>query len=158
MHQTSITLPVPHKPMNSKPQSSAEALKHASNATVLLIDDDDFVRETSAIMLEDFGFSVVTAFDGINGIDLFQEHQDIISLVLLDMTMPKMGGASCFAALHEIKSETPVILSSGYSEEETSSYFPDNSLAGFIQKPYFASDLEHIVRSTLRHTTAMNQL
>jgi len=134
-------------PTKTDTQATTEETKWLSSGTILVIDDEELIREIASMILEDCGFTVLTACDGVDGIEVFQQHRKLISLVLLDMTMPKMDGLSCFSALREIKSNIPVILSSGYSEEETTSCFADNKLAGFVQKPYSASELESTVRS-----------
>ena len=151
MCQRIDTFPAPDVPTKAGTQATTEETSWSSFGTALVIDDEELIREVASMMLEDYGFSVLTACDGIDGIELFQQHKDIISLVLLDMTMPKMDGVSCFAALHEIKSDTPVLVSSGYCEEETALLFPDKSLAGFIQKPYSASDFEITIQRIIKH-------
>ena len=82
------------------------------------------------------GFTVLGAADGREGIEVFREHADEIDCVLLDLTMPRMGGEACFEALRQIKDSVRVILSSGYNEQEITQRFVGKGLAGFIQKPY----------------------
>jgi len=94
------------------------------------------VREFAVMLLEDIGFDVVTAENGLEGIERFRQYQDDIVLVLMDMTMPKMDGKACFSALKKIQPDVKVILSSGYNEQDATNYFAGKGLAGFIQKPY----------------------
>ena len=87
-------------------------------------------------MVEIAGFSVLTANDGEEAVRMYREHQDEIACVLLDLTMPKMGGEETFRAIRQISPDVRVILSSGYSEETATGRFAGLGLAGFIQKPY----------------------
>ncbi|MDQ6956336.1 MAG: PAS domain S-box protein [Mariprofundaceae bacterium] len=104
--------------------------------TVLIIDDEETVREVAAAMLEDIGFKSISAIDGADGVACYRKHQNDIAFVLLDMTMPKMNGEECFRHLRQINPDIKVILSSGYNEQEATSRFTGKGLAGFLQKPY----------------------
>jgi len=128
----------------------AEVISHqaASNdewrgsGTILIVDDEETIRETAAMMLEDMGFKTLTATDGIDGVRVYLKYQDEIVGVLMDMTMPKMDGKSCFTELRRINKQVKVILSSGYNEQEATSRFAGQGLAGFIQKPYTPDALQ----------------
>jgi two-component system, cell cycle sensor histidine kinase and response regulator CckA len=117
--------------------------------TVLVIDDELSVRETARAMLERNGFSVRTAGDGREGVEIFREHADEIRVVLLDMTMPYMNGEEVFRELRRIRPRARVILSSGYNEQDATNRFAGKGLAGFIRKPYGLSDLISAVRRVL---------
>ena len=80
---------------------------------------------------------------------MFQRHQERIDLVLLDMTMPRMGGDEVFATLCRLQPGVKVILSSGYSEEEALGRFTDPAPSGFLMKPYRIADLDARLRSAL---------
>ncbi len=116
-------------------QKDTGTIKDCSG-TVLVIDDEENIRQIACLLLEDMGYSVVVAVDGKHGIEVFQEHQKELVGVILDMTMPRMNGEDCFYALRKISPNVQVILSSGYSKEDATSCFQDKALAGFIQKPY----------------------
>lgn len=102
---------------------------------VLVADDEDSVRAVARSTLERAGFEVVTAPDGREGLKMFEEMKDQLSLVILDLTMPHIGGEELYRKIRRIKAEMPVILISGYNEHELSSRFAGKGLAGFIQKP-----------------------
>ena len=106
------------------------------HGTVLIVDDEDTIREVAAIILEEMGYETRCAQDGLDALEIYQHHQNEITFVLLDMTMPRMDGAKCFSKLREINSDVKVILSSGYSELDSTPDFLGKGLAGFIQKPY----------------------
>jgi DNA-binding response OmpR family regulator len=100
-------------------------------------------------MLEHDGFRVLTAVDGRDGVEVFRRHRDEIALVLLDMTMPQMDGEEAFHEIRRIRADARVILSSGYSEQDATSRFADQDLAGFIQKPYRRANLLAKIRGIL---------
>ncbi|MBT3219254.1 MAG: PAS domain S-box protein, partial [Proteobacteria bacterium] len=84
---------------------------------VLVIDDEEVVREMARMVLEEAGFSVLEAANGRRGIEVFKEHVDQIRAVLLDMTMPVMGGPETLRELRRIDRSVRVGVSSGYNEE-----------------------------------------
>ena len=123
------------------------------SGTVLIVDDEEVVRETSAMMLEDIGFQTLTAKDGLEGVETYRQHQHDISLVLLDMTMPKLNGTGCFHELRKINPNVKVILSSGYNEAETTGEFNTDAPAGFIQKPYMPESLFEVIKTVMTAKT-----
>lgn len=129
------------------PEESPE--HEAALATVLLVDDEEVVRVVGARMLRRAGFSVLTAEDGHQALDLFRAHIDDIDCVLLDLTMPHMDGEETFAELRGLRSDVSVILSSGYNEQDVVERFAGPDLAGFIQKPYRSSALIAKIRNVL---------
>lgn len=109
---------------------------------ILLIDDDINVRQVGSAMLKRLGFQVLTAGDGLEGLEIFQERREEIDCVILDLTMPKMGGEETFFELRRLQADVRVILSSGYDEHELTQRFAGQGLAGFIQKPYTLAGLQ----------------
>lgn len=112
-----------------------------TNEMVLVIDDEDMVRETMVDVLSETGLQVLQAGDGPTGINLFRQHIHELKLVLLDLSMPGMSGEMIFYELQAINSTIPIILISGYSEHEIMDRFVNKGLAGFIQKPYTIKSL-----------------
>jgi CheY-like chemotaxis protein len=117
---------------------------------ILVIDDEDIIRRTAKSMLERYGYTVVLAENGKEGVELFQVLSEKIAAILLDMTMPVMNGEEAFSRLKAIKPDVKVILSSGYNEVETVRRFTGKGLAGFIQKPYSSSALGEKISSVLQ--------
>jgi two-component system cell cycle sensor histidine kinase/response regulator CckA len=109
--------------------------------TVLVIDDEEAVREVATRMLEQAGLTVVTASDGLEAIEFFRSHADEVSCVLLDLTMPRMSGEETLRELRDIRDDIRVVLSSGYSEQEVADRFGEQAISGFVQKPYLVSKL-----------------
>jgi PAS domain S-box-containing protein len=124
----------------------AEAPKQAlinwrGQGLVLVVDDEEGVRKVVKMILEEYGFSILTATDGCAAIEAFKEHTSQVVAVILDLTMPRLDGLKTFQELRRMRHDVKVILSSGYSEEEAVSRFVGEGLAGFIQKPYNAIGL-----------------
>lgn len=117
--------------------------------TVLVVDDEETIRETAAMMLRDMGFNTLTAEDGEQGVEVYHKHQNKIVAVLLDMTMPKLDGKGCFREIRRINKDVRVVLSSGYNEQDTTNRFAGQGLAGFIQKPYAPEALRAIMKEVL---------
>ncbi len=103
---------------------------------VLVVDDEETVRAVARMMLEKLGFEVRTACDGQEAVELLETQEDLVDIVLLDLAMPRKDGVETFREIRRIHSDLPVILSSGYNEQDATSYFAGKGLAGFIQKPY----------------------
>ena len=103
---------------------------------ILVVDDEESVRHTAASILVKVGFEVVLASDGIEAIEIFRATPDRFTLVVMDLTMPRMEGKQALREMQAIRSDVRVILMSGFNEQEASQEFPDREPAGFIQKPF----------------------
>ncbi len=150
---TSIKVLFPAGEQTEMPESGgAKAEEEApwrGEGTILLVDDEEFVVDVGAKLLERMGFSVITAADGVECIEKFREHANDIVCVLLDLTMPHMDGKEAFMELRRIKEDVRVILCSGYNEQDTTQEFSGKGLAGFLQKPYHSEDLRAKLMETL---------
>ncbi len=104
--------------------------------TVLIVDDEPAVLEVGRIMVEKAGGVVLTAKDGGEAEAVFREREEEIDCVLLDLTMPGIGGEETLERLRRIREDVRVILSSGYSKHEVETQFGGEGFAGFLQKPY----------------------
>ena len=142
---TSFRVLFPESASQQWQEDQAAAVSIQGSGSVLVVDDEETIREVAAAMLEDMGFSALTAADGIEGVEAYRQHRHSIVFVLLDMTMPKMNGEECFRQLRQINPEVRVILSSGYNEQEATSRFAGKGLAGFVQKPYTPTQLAEVV-------------
>jgi signal transduction histidine kinase/ActR/RegA family two-component response regulator len=118
-------------------------------ATVLLVDDEEMIREAAAAVLESLGLTVVTASDGLEALEVVQRTDLKVDVVLMDLTMPHMDGREAFHAIRRIHPDMPVILSSGYNEQESVQAFMGRGLAAFLQKPYTLRSLERTVLEVL---------
>ena len=116
--------------------------------TILLIDDEAVVRDLAQATLEAAGFDVLTASDGPEGLQLFRRHADQLALVILDLTMPEMGGEEVYRELRRLHPNARVLMSSGYSEYQAARLF-SNPLSAFLNKPYQPAQLVEKVREVL---------
>ena len=133
-------------PVRSVPRAEESYL---GSGTVLVVDDEEVVRTVAKEMLERFGFKVLTAENGLEGIKQFEQHSRIITAVLLDMTMPDMSGEEVFRRLREHQPDARVILSSGYAEREMIRGFASQGLTGYLQKPYRLETLLEVIQHAL---------
>ena len=116
---------------------------------VLLVDDEADVREASSAILEVLGLQVVTAVDGQDALERFSAERGTLDLVLLDLTMPRMDGREAFQELRRLQADIPVILYSGYSEQESLGEILAQGCTGFLQKPFQLSELRTALQQVL---------
>jgi PAS domain S-box-containing protein len=128
---------------------SGEGVVGGFSGTVLVVDDEEAVCDLCREELEGFGFTVLTAEDGEEGVRVFREHGGEITCVILDFMMPKMDGVAAFKELTRIRPDVRVILSSGYDQQEALRLFAGQGLSGFIQKPYTMANLRDTLRLAL---------
>jgi CheY-like chemotaxis protein len=114
---------------------------HKGDGVILLVDDEEAVRCVGERLLQRMGYTVYTAQDGHDAIRVFKERGGSIDCVLLDLSMPDLDGRETFRELRKLRPDIPVILSSGYNEQQAENRFLRDSLAGFIQKPYQSTEL-----------------
>jgi two-component system, cell cycle sensor histidine kinase and response regulator CckA len=103
---------------------------------ILLVDDEPSLRETASKLLARMGFQVTCAADGEQAVHLFRTQASRIAGVILDLTMPQLDGVQALARIREIRADIPVIVSSGYSEQDVMQRFEGLQVNGFISKPY----------------------
>ncbi len=130
-----------------EPQSS---LKQKGAGTVLVVDDEEIVRRTARLSLENGGFDVQLASSGEEAIRFLLSHRGApISLVLLDLSMPSMSGREVMQQIRRFGIELPVVICSGYSEAEIYKQFAGLDIAGFVAKPFTARQLAERVSKIL---------
>ena len=120
-----------------------------SRELVMIVDDEELVTMLASRVLADEGYRVVTARDGFKAIEIYRKLRDQISLIILDFTMPVMDGADVFEELREINPQVPVVLSSGFAEQDRLRAMLAKGLRGFIPKPYTQAKLLAQIRATL---------
>jgi PAS domain S-box-containing protein len=135
---------VEHAVKESSVAARNEALQGAG--AVLVVDDERVVREMAKKALERQGYTVLLADSGLAAIDILRRHPSEIVLVILDLSMPNMGGEEVLPELRKIRPEVKVVVSSGYSEAETMTLFQGQRVSGFIQKPYTFKGLAEKVK------------
>ncbi len=133
-------------------QSSVEESRSAANitnanqtGTILLADDAVEVLQTLASVLESFGHTVIQASDGIDALEKFHAHEHEISLVIIDIVMPRMDGVDSVLEMRKINSELPAIFITGYdAPKEKTSKIVDDETSMLINKPFKSSDLSNL--------------
>jgi two-component system cell cycle sensor histidine kinase/response regulator CckA len=121
-----------------KPESRSRTRRHAR---ILVVDDEPSVRGIARDALTRAGFAVAVAASGEEALQRIRSEGSGIHAVLLDMTMPGLDGVATLRAIHRIVERMPVVLTSGYSEEDAAARCDGEKLAGFIQKPFPPSAL-----------------
>jgi signal transduction histidine kinase len=127
----------------------AEPAARPGGGTVLLVEDDEMMRNMVATMLGRLGFTVLPAGDGRQALQMFQQCPQDISVVLCDLSMPHMDGWETLAALRRIRPNIPVILASGYDEAQVISGDHPELPQAFLHKPYRKSLLEEALAKAL---------
>ena len=117
--------------------------------SILVVDNEQLVREALIDILDTIGVHVISANSGREGIDTYQDYHNSIDLVILDMRLPGMDGPEILKALRAINPEVKVIVSSGYDEEEIERRFHDQSPTFILKKPYDAEKLLRVVQRVL---------
>jgi len=121
-------------------------------ATILLVDDQEPVRDVCSAMLRNLGYRVVTASDGQEGLTYYRDAWRGIDLVIVDMVMPVLGGPDCFRGMKEVNPDVRAILSTGYSLEGAVQELMKDGVLGFIQKPFRMDQLSQVVAAAIaRH-------
>ena len=116
---------------------------------ILVVDDEETVRSVTKDILENYGYRVWLAENGLQAIEAYSMLSDEIDLVILDMIMPKMGGSETFSKLKDLNPEANAILSSGYSQSGRAQEILDSGVTGFVQKPFEINELLSEIRSVL---------
>lgn len=140
---------IPAAAPSSRPAGLQAAPAISSAGQILIVDDEEMVREVCRRMVEKLGYQTLSAADGEDGLTIFQEHRQTISAVILDLTMPRLDGMATYQAMARIKPEVRVILASGYSQSEVSRRYAGQGLAGFIQKPFRIETLREVLEEAL---------
>jgi CheY-like chemotaxis protein len=114
--------------------------------TILVVDDEDMIREMASDMLNLLGFKVHLASSGVEGLDKYKQFKDQIDVVLLDLLMPEMNGTVCFENLKEVNPEVKVIIATGIGEFEKKKELEEKGIKGYLGKPY---RLENIAQTLM---------
>ncbi|MBI2568761.1 MAG: PAS domain S-box protein [Candidatus Schekmanbacteria bacterium] len=119
-------------------------------ARVLLADDNADVRETAILMLESVGCDVVAVGDGEAAVEMVQSDVGAFHIAILDVTMPRLGGIAALQKLRELAPRVPVVLASGYAEEDVAQRPGTAGAAAFLHKPFNLSELREVLHHVLR--------
>lgn len=146
-----VYFPVVDETVPSTPKSKTEApldIKR-KNATILIADDEKYIRDLATKMLTIAGYSVLLAQNGREAITMYTENIKQISCIILDLTMPELDGVEALAELRKISYSVPIIISSGYCENDIEERFKDKNISGFLQKPYQITEIVSAIKKAL---------
>jgi PAS domain S-box-containing protein len=156
-----IYLPVSTKAVSTELSSSVTNI-HKGSGRILVMDDEDYIRDIAGTMLSDMGYEVSTATCGEEAIELFSEAQKTekpFHLVILDLTVPGgMGGKEAKDCIRKIMVDVKIVASSGYSEDPVIAYPANNGFDASLMKPYKKAELAETVRRVLRDVTSSGQI
>jgi PAS domain S-box-containing protein len=136
--------------IEQRPRPAHPVVTLVGEGRILLVDDEEVIRRTGALLLESLGYQVVTARNGREGVELFSTQHGELVLVLLDMIMPEMNGHDAFWAMQRINAKVPIVVCSGYAADEAVRSLRDRGLAGFLPKPYRRAALAEVVGQARR--------
>jgi len=137
-----VFFPASPNPLPLRPETVPEGAA-PFQGRVLLVDDETVILDSIALALENMGFTVTKARDGLEALESFEASAPV--LVLMDLTMPRMDGATAFGRMAALRPDIPVILSSGYDRQALEGLAP----AGFVQKPYRIKELRQLLTDVL---------
>jgi DNA-binding NtrC family response regulator len=116
---------------------------------ILLVEDQEMVSNLIKRILEPSGYALITATNGKEAVSLYEREKDKISLVILDLVMPKMGGETCIKELHKINPDLKILIVSGHPLDEETQKMIERETKGFVPKPFARAELLQIVRDVL---------
>ncbi len=130
--------------------STKEQEYNLNGATVLIVDDEELMREVSEIMITDNGGKVLTAVDGQDAIEVFEKHQESIDLVFIDFSMPRKNGYEAVVAIREMKPEVAVIMVSGLMVSKDVNALIKKGELLFMNKPFHEVELLKSIQKLLK--------
>ena len=122
-------------------EAEEEERPRGGRETILLVDDEESLRDLAKEILSTFGYTVITASDGEEALEIYRREKDKIHLIILDIIMPGIGGMRCLEGLQSINPEVRVVIATGYT--------PEGEAGGYISKPYDMRELLRVVRQAL---------
>jgi len=121
----------------------------SGSESILVVDDEEILRDLMKDILEGLGYGVMLASDGREAVDVYREHKGGIDLVIVDMVMPKMGGRETYQELRRINPGVKALLASGYSKDTAAQQILDLGVKDFLHKPFSLEEIAHKVREVL---------
>lgn len=144
-----IYLPIVMEKKASLPRHEKKANLQTGTETIMVVDDEEDIRELSTELLEAFGYTVYVFENGEEALEAFNLEQDKFDLVITDMTMPRMTGATLVQELFKIQKDLPTILCTGYSENISKKEAMGMGIKKYLQKPLQNKDLLTAIREAL---------
>ncbi len=149
---TAFTLYLPASSLQESPLSVSEEIRaeiQGGAETILLVEDEDSLRELVASLLREQGYSVLQAADGEEAVQVYAEHADHIALVFTDLGLPKLSGWQAFRKMRGIRPSVKAIVATGYLEPMLKSEIAESGVMEFLQKPYRPGEIFRKVREAI---------
>jgi two-component system cell cycle sensor histidine kinase/response regulator CckA len=127
----------------------AEPVPAGGRETILLVDDEELLRNVGKEMLERFGYTILLVPDGEGALEVYRGKSADISLVILDLIMPGMGGEKCLGEILKLNPRAKVVIASGYSVNSRAKNALDAGARAFVKKPYEIRQMLRVVREVL---------
>ena len=124
------------------------------NETIVIVDDHETIWDFLIEALQDLGYSVLLAENGLDAVEIYRENPGLVDLVLLDMIMPKCGGHQAFYQIRELDKDAKILLSSGYVSENEVQDLLRQGACGFLSKPHRIATVARAIRDALDGKTA----
>jgi len=155
---TTFKIYLPAMEQSGEPQTTGEMEDYykGGDETILLVDDEEYIRELGVELLTDAGYKVHTATDGEEGLDFYRKEKEKIDLVILDLVIPGMGGKKCYEEILKINPKAKILIVSGYSANGPGKEAMEAGAMGFVGKPFDVSHLLETIREILDQDTEMS--
>ena len=144
-----IYFPVPVEVKTEQAAESSNAIDLHGNETILIVDDEDLVLDLAKEILHVYGYSTLTATDGLEALDVYEKNREQIDLILLDLSMPKLSGKEVIQEITFIDPKVKIIISSGYLEDSYMELIRELGIKDIISKPYNPEELAIKIRKVL---------
>jgi CheY-like chemotaxis protein len=144
-----IYLPAITTTETQKAEENQLELPAGHGESILVVDDEDHIREITKKTLETHGYRVITANDGKEAIALYLQHRELIKAVLIDMMMPVMDGQASIRELHKINPGLKIIAVSGLSEKDKLAEVDETRVHAFLTKPYTTEKLLNAIHDII---------
>ena len=148
-HGTTFAIYLPASEKRVKKEAVAYEEMVRGSETILVVDDEEMIREVGKAMVQKLGYQVLVATSGEKALEAIANPNQRIDLVLLDLIMPDMDGGQTFDRIRELQPQIPVMLSSGYALDGQAAEIMNRGCDGFIQKPFNLSELSKKIRNIL---------
>jgi PAS domain S-box-containing protein len=144
-----IYLPAVDEPAEIPEERERLTQAKKGSETILLVDDEEFIRDVAVQLLREFGYNVLTAANGEAALEIYRKEHRRIDLVILDLIMPGMGGMKCLRKILEINPQGRVLVASGYSASGPAREAIDAGARGYLGKPYDIDKMLAVIREVL---------
>ena len=153
-----IYLPAMEQSGQSQKPVEAEDLFKGGDETILVVDDEEYIRELVVELLTDAGYKVLTATDGEGALKLYGKKQRNIDLIILDLVIPGMGGKKCYEEILKVNPRAKILIVSGYSANGPGKDAIEAGAKAFVGKPFDVSNLLETIREILDEDTETSDI